>query len=411
MSSYLIDYFIKYSKFDNKDKNYYIDNLKSVLEYHNINSENYMEQINRNKNEITKEMNKAKYQSKRTINEDSVNEIIDLFNMFRARNIIYNDVYKMKFEKYILYKLEKEQTKESHKANRYIKNKKFKNWFTMYDMNFNIINACISDRLKEISHNIYEELDMRISDGIFEFIDNNEQILKNFIGNLNEKSKEIIIDQIVEYHQEDIIKKVSEKIKKNDVVKKLTMNVINKCDSQIKNDFNDKLNEFMKLEETNNIYALGLNTYLYNLPTEYLGGRVESYAQRTGIYKTIDDKLNKINSTIKELKLQYLNNSSNNISNESSNDSLNDNSESFEDSDNVSLNFDNCFVKHGKNKYNLKLGELMKLSNIEDIKEFKKTLIDKNIIKKDFDLAGSTYRLTEQQKKQLINDFTKFVND
>ena len=53
----------------------------------------------------------------------------------------------------------------------------------------------------------------------------------------------------------------------------------------------------------------------------------------------------------------------------------------------------------------------MKLSKIEDIKEFKKTLIDKNIIKKDFDLAGSTYRLTEQQKKQLINDFTKFVND
>ena len=171
---------MKYSKYDSESQNYYINNLKTVLEYHNIDPEQYMSKINRNKNEITIISNKAKYESKRTINEDSVNEIIDLFNMFRARNIIYNDVYKMKFEKYILYKLEKEQTKESHKANRYIKNKKFKNWFTMYDMNFNIINACISDRLKEIEHNIYEELDMRISDGIFEFIDNNEQILKKF---------------------------------------------------------------------------------------------------------------------------------------------------------------------------------------------------------------------------------------
>ena len=183
------------------------------------------------------------------------------------------------------------------------------------------------------------------------------------------------------------------------------MNVINKCNSQIKNDFNDKLNEFMKSEETKNTYSLGLNSYLYNLPIEYLGGRVETYAQRTGIYKTIDDKLNKINSKIKELKLQYLNNNSNNNSNENSNnnsnnnsnENSNNNSNNNSENENKNLNFDNCFVKHGKSKYNLKLGELMKLSNIKDIKEFKKTLIDKNIIKNDY-LVGSTYRLTEQQK-------------
>ena len=415
MTSYLIDYFIKYSKYDSESQNYYINNLKTVLEYHNIDPEQYIEQINRNKNEFTKEMNKSKYQTKRTINEDSVNEIIELFNTFRVRNVIYNDVFKMKFEKYILYKLEKEQTKTSHQANRYIKNKKLKEWFTMYDMNFNIINSCIGLRLKEIERNIYQEINYRISDGIFEIIDNNEQILKNFIANLSEKSKDILIDQIVECHQEDIIKRVSDKINKNDVVNKISHKIVNDCNKQIKNDFNNKINEFMKSEDINNIYAQGLETYFYNTPIEIFGNRIDRYAQKIGIYKSMDDKLNKINSTIKELKLQYLNssNSSNNNSNNSS-ESSNDNSESSEINEineNSNMNFDKCFVKHGKSKYNLKLGELMKLSNIEDIKEFKKTLIEKNIIKKDFDLAGSTYRLTEQQKKQLINDFTKFVNN
>ena len=50
----------------------------------------------------------------------------------------------------------------------------------------------------------------------------------------------------------------------------------------------------------------------------------------------------------------------------------------------------------------------MKFSKYDDVKIFKTELIKNNVIKKDFDLQGSTYRLTEEQKNQLIDDFKTF---
>jgi glutamyl/glutaminyl-tRNA synthetase len=183
----------------------------------------------------------------------------------------------------------------------------------------------------------------------------------------------------------------------------------------------------MNSDKIKDKYELGLNSYLYNLPIEYLGGRVESFAQRTGIYKTIDDKLNKINSKINKLNSQYLNNKSNenvnentNILNEKSNENIdklneNINENTNKDIDNKNENIDklneninNCFIKHGK-KYNLKLNELMKLSNIKDIKEFKQILINYELIKDEY-LINRTYRLTEEQKQLLIDNFKLIFN-
>ena len=50
----------------------------------------------------------------------------------------------------------------------------------------------------------------------------------------------------------------------------------------------------------------------------------------------------------------------------------------------------------------------MKFSKYNDVKIFKAELIKNNIIKKDFDLQGSTYRLTEEQKNQFVKDFNKY---
>ena len=50
----------------------------------------------------------------------------------------------------------------------------------------------------------------------------------------------------------------------------------------------------------------------------------------------------------------------------------------------------------------------MKFTKYDDVKVFKAELINNNIIKRDFVVNGSTYRLTEEQKNQFIKDFNKF---
>ena len=135
---------------------------------------------------------------------------------------------------------------------------------------------------------------------------------------------------------------------------------------------------------------------------DYLTVRCGDYINKHVI--NLNDRLNNITKSIKELKLQYVNNNDNNENvnnenNENVNNNVNDN--------NSNSDFNSCFVKHGK-KFNLKLNELMKFSKYEDVKVFKTELIKNNVIKKDFDLQGSTYRLTEEQKNQLIEYFKKF---
>ena len=410
MTSYLIDYFLKYAKFDSKNNNYYFDNLKSIFTYHDEDYNTYMNKFKRN--QFTYEVEKTKYETKRIIDEYTVNDIINLFNYYQNQHIIYNELYKMKFLDYILYKLEKRETETSHKQNRYIKYKKNKQWFVLYDMNYKIINTCVNVRMDNIYKNIVREIDSKIKNDIFEYIDNNEDILKNFIGHLNDNSKEILIDQMILYYKDDVIKKASEKINKNEIVKKLSINVIKESKEQ--------LDEYLKSDSVVEKYNKSIDDYInYH---DYMSKKCEMYVNQN--ITNLNLRLNNISKTIKELKLQYENKSENEKSNSSesnsseSNESTetnessesNEQSESNESETNEQLDIDNCFVKHGK-KFNLRLNELMKLSKYDNVKQFKKYLIDNKVIKKEFDLQGSTYRLTEEQKNQFIKDFKKSMNN
>ena len=415
MTSYLIDYFVKYAKFDSKNNNYYFDNLKSIFTYHDEDYNTYMNKFKRN--QFTYEAEKTKYETKRIIDEYTVNDIINLFNFFQHQHIIYNELYKIKFLDYILYILEKIETETSHQQNRYIKYKKYKQWFELYDMNYKIINTCVNVRMDNIYKNIVREIDSKIKNDIFEYIDNNEDILKNFIGHLNDNSKQILIDQMILYYKDDVIKKASEKINKNEIVKKLSINVIKESKEQ--------LDEYLKSDSVVEKYNKSVDDYINY--RDYMSKKCESYVNQN--ITNLNLRLNNISKTIKELKLQYINKSENDksessvLSNEVS-ESENDKSENNESNSSEStesnesetnesddnLDIDNCFVKHGK-KFNLRLNELMKLSKYDNVKQFKKYLIDNKVIKKEFDLQGSTYRLTEEQKIQFNIDFKKSMNN
>lgn len=418
MTSELIEFFKQYAKFDKQSENYYINNLKTVFYFENrrVNYDDdiYMDSVENDieqyKQHIKKTCDKWIYEeeisdleNKHVINQSTVSKVIDIFYYIDNFNFNFDEVYKSKFFNYILYVLEKKQTETTHKTNRYINNKKFKEWLISYDMNYNISRKFMCSSITKIEERINEIVDNKIKNNLSELINNNTDILKSLIINLNDESKEILINEIVEYHEKEIIKRVSNKLNKNKVADKMALKMIKECNDNINSNLNNKLNEFIKSESTNETFKKGIDDFMTydNYLTKKIGYEKGSFNCK------LVERINKISETIKELKVQY----SNNSSNESSKDS-NDNSNGSKDSNecsndsNDNNDYENCFVKHGK-LFNLKLGELMKHSKFEDITEFKTELIKKNIIKKDFKIAGSTYRLTEEQKKQFIINFKK----
>ena len=433
MTTRIINYFKIYAKYDKQQQNYYIDNLKTVFEhYYKFNEDNELiddeyydnEDVEKSIYDFKNHCDKCYFyidlDKKQTIeineNNHTVNDVIDIFNFLMSNSFNCNDYYKSRFNKYILYVLERERTEKTHEENKFKEYKKYNQWFDSYDMSYNISSQIYYQRLEKIENRINEMIDYKIKRNLYDIFNNNPNVWKDLINNLNEQSKEVLINEIIKYNEGDIIERVSKKISKNNVCHKMAEKVIKESYKQV----NEQLQDYLKSESMNEKIEKSVDEY-FNY-RDYLSVRCGSYINKHVI--NLNDRLNNINNSIKELKLQYVNNENNensenknenNESSESNESSENNKSvesvESEEQNENKNENnkndYNKCFVKHGK-KFNLKLNELIKFSKYNDVKVFKAELIKKNIIKKDFDLQGSTYRLTEEQKNQLIKDFNKF---
>ena len=235
-------------------------------------------------------------------------------------------------------------------------------------------------------------IDYKIKCNLYDIFNSNPNVWKDLINNLNEQSKEVLINEIIKHNEGDIIKRVSNKISKNNVCHKMAEKVVKESYNQV----NEQLQDYLKSESMNEKIEKSVDEY-FNY-RNYLSIRCGDYINKHVI--NLNDRLNNITKSIKELKLQYVNNES--VESVENVESEENESESKKEND-----YNECFIKHGK-KFNLKLNELMKFSKYNDVKMFKAELIKKNIIKKDFDLQGSTYRLTEEQKNQFVKDFNKF---
>ena len=426
MTSQLIEFFKSYSKFNKETKNYYINNLKTVFNFNNRSYEDnddlYYEMVNDEIESYKKHLKQthdkwiceseiSELDEKHEINESTVSKVINIFYYLNSYNFNFDELYKSKFSQYILYVLEKKRTKESHEANRFIKYKNLKEWFDSYDMNFMIIKKFMSSNIERLENRINEIIDTKIKINLSNLFNNNTDLLKDLIRNLNEESKNVLIDEIIKYNENEIVERVSKKLNVNKVVDKLSMKVLKESNEEINKQFKYKLDEFVKSDSTTERIKTTINEVIgYG---RYIKDMVEN-EEGTFNYK-ITRRLNEITKSINNLKVhacarqeQYSNVSTSSTT-ESNESSEIETSESEEDNDDSKINYDNCFVLHGKNQFNLKLKELMKCSKYDNFNDFKTDLIEKNIIKKDFKLAGSTYRLTKEQKETFINEFVRFT--
>ena len=402
MTTRIINYFKTFAKYDKQQKIYYINNLKTVFEHYNIyNEDNELMNDYYNNNEIDNDINNdikefKKYdygtfkyidlEQKQILNDETINKILQIFNFLMINRFNCNNHYKLKFEKYILYILEKERTNKTHEENKFKEYRKYKEWFYYYDMNYEICSQINSQKIENIEKRINEIVDDKIKDNLSNIFNNNPNLLKDLIYNLNEQSKQILINEIIKYNESEVIERISKKISQNEQYNKFADDVIKESESIVK----QKFNNYLKSNSIHDLVESTIKDYLaYN----------NCVTKECKIYvDNINSRLSKVNNTIKNLELKYINLSSN-----SNSTSENDNSTSENDNN----NYEECFISHG-NKYSLKLKELMKHSKYKSLKDFKLQLINNDVIKKDFTLNGSTYRLTEEQKKQFIKDFNKF---
>ena len=428
MTTRIINYFKTYAKYDKQQQKYYIDNLKTVFEhYYKYNDDNESIEHYYEDDELENRITTSICEFKRFENGfysyidlkekqiieiyeyvecdeyiTSVDYIIDIFNFLMLNSFNCNGYYKSRFQKYILYILERQRTEQTHEENKYKEYKKFKQWFDLYDMSYKISSQIHSQKLKNIEDRINKMIDYKIKSNLYDIFNENPNVWKDLINNLNEQSKEILIDEIVKFNENDVIKRVSDKISKNNVCHKIAEKVVKDSYKQV----NEQLQDYLKTPSMNEMIEKSVEDY-FNY-RNYLSVRCGDYINKHVI--NLNDRLNNITKSIKELKLKYVNNENvenKNINNKYvNNDNVNNdnvNNDNVEDKNDYSK----CFIPHGK-KLNLKLNELMKFTKYDDVKVFKAELINNNIIKKDFVVNGSTYRLTEEQKNQFIKDFNKF---
>ena len=456
MTTKLINYFKIKAKYDKQNHNYYIDNLKTIFEhYYYYNDDNEFVDNPRGDFYINLSISdyKSKYESrtwkvdlesKRRLNEGTFNDIINIYNLICDGSFYCTNIYTIKLQNYILYILEKQRTKQTHEENKYKQYKKYKQWFDIYDMVYPISYQITHQRLVNIERNIEYSIDRKINDNLADILNDNPDMLKNLIYNISDKSKEILINEIIKYNEGEVIERVSKLIAKNKTYNKIANKVVKQSEEQVKIIFNDYLKS-NSVKESIDKEVTDFLTY-----NSYLIKRCDTH-----IHQNINNlyvRLNNISKTIKELKLQYTaqsassasanndsennnnsdnNNSNNNNSNNNNSSSDSDNEISINDNivpginnelideinnelinddsndENVNNNYDECFLKHG-NKYKLRFKELIKFSKFSSVKLFKEALIKNNIIKNDFTLSNNTYILTEEQKKQFIIDFNKF---
>jgi len=424
MTSDLIEYFKSYAKFDKETNEYYIDNLKTVFNYYFITYdekdedkfevdygmvdeeiEDYKQYLKTN-NEWLSESQIKELDEKHCISLNTIIKVIDIFYYLDKFNFNFDDEYKNQFSKYILYVLEKKRTIRTKQANKYMKYKKIGKWIKSYQMNYQMLKRFTSSSIERIENRVNEIIDYKIKSKLSTLLNNNNDLLKDLIKNLNEESKNILIDEIIKYNEGEIINRVSKKLKSNKVVNKMCLNIMSEADNQIKTTFTGKLNQFIESDKSNKIYENGLNHFITFHPASQFGKSIMNYGKEIGIYNCneLNEKIKAIDSKIESLKVEYLRcESSENNSLESSEDSENNSSE------NEKVDFSDCFKLHGKSQFNMNIKNLMKHSNIKNFNEFKDKLIEKNIIKKDFKLVGSSYRLTKDQKETFINEFLIFI--
>ena len=135
MTARIINYFKIFAKYD-KQQNYYIDNLKTVFEhYYKYNEDNELiddeyyddDDVEKSIYDFKKHCDKYYFyidlDKKQTIEDNdynhTVNDVIDIFNFLMSNNFNCNDYYKSKFNKYILYILERERTEKTHEENKF----------------------------------------------------------------------------------------------------------------------------------------------------------------------------------------------------------------------------------------------------------------------------------------------------
>ncbi len=425
MSDLLIEYFTTYTKYDDKTKRYYIDNFETVfkfLEKTEYIKDNYFQFINQltNKHNYINIKDKQYFEKGYTKSEseyiyshsvcDVVDKVIDIFNYFNQDRIIFNEQYKIKFNYYILYLLDKKfKTDEKHETNNYMKFKNNNIYLDNYDMNYRITLLIQNREIK----NIYEYIDRKIEDtinGNLEYLFNsNPDLIKSLIYNLNENSKNILIDSIIKYNENEILERTAKKINNNKIVKSMCLNMLTKCHDKINECLNDELKDFIKSDRSKEIMKNEFSAYIGYIPAETMGKKIYDYAKRMDINKDLTKRVDEISNKIKTLQLNYIINTNQNEDKEIKNENEEDKNENNEIKEALKQkrinNINECFERYGKSQYNLKLSKLKSLTKYNKLQEFKDYLIKKNVIKSDFKIAGSTYRLSEEQKTQFINDF------
>lgn len=422
MTDSLIKYFIKYVKFDDKTDSYYIDNYKTVFEFlkkSEYTTKEHFEFINP-LTEIKDYINITQkgcidYYEYEALEDfytcefsETVNKVIDIFNYFNQNTIIYNDKYKNKFNGYILYLLDKKfKTDEKHETNRFIKFKKNRIYLNNYDMNYEISHSLQLRFEKQMYKYIDKKIDNTIKNELEDLLNDNEDILKNLVYHLNENSKNIIINEIIKYNEGEIMEKTAKNINHNPLINNMCNDMLKECNERIDKGFKERINEFIKSDFTKQTFEEEIKNYICYIPAEDMGRKIYDYAKRMDINKDLTKQVENITKKIKILELNYQVNNNNEIK-ENEIKEINNNENELLKQKRIQ-DIDKCFEKYGK-QFNLKLGELMKLSKYENRNEFKECLKKKQIIKSDFKLAGSTYRLSTEQKTQFINDFIKVFN-
>ena len=419
MTDTLIKYFLKYVKYDNKV--YYIDNYKTVFEFLKkpideklTYCEFSIPYLFYKYIDITKKIYiRYRYE---IIHEDlevlkfskTMDDIIDIFNYFNQDTIIFNDDYKDKFKPYIMYLLDKKfKTDEQHEKNEFIKYKKNLIYLHNYDTTYKISNSIHYKFNHDMINYINKQIENKINNSLSDLLNNNHDILKNIVQNLNEESKNVLINEIIKYNEGEIMEKTSKNIKNDSFIKNMCDDMINKCEDKFNVCLNERINNYIKSDETQKIFKQGLEDFIYYLPPKDIGQKIYDYAKNMDINKDLTKRVENINNKIKTLQLKYQN-----INYQNTYEEVKEDKEDKEElkENRIDANahqeqeINKCFGIYGK-QYNLKLGELMKFTKYKHQSEFKEYLKTKNIIKSDFKIAGSTYRLTTEQKTQFINDF------
>ena len=209
MTTRIINYFKIYAKYDKQQHIYYINNLKTVFEhYYKFNEDNELIDDEYVMNDVENDIktsidafknhcNECYYDidlnKKLIINTDdnTVYDIIDIFNFLMLNRFYFNDYYKSRFNKYILYILEKQRTEKTHEENKFKEYKKFKQWFDSYDMTYKISSQIYSQRLGNIENRINQMIDYKIKSNLYEIFNENPNVWNDLIRNLNEQSKEV----------------------------------------------------------------------------------------------------------------------------------------------------------------------------------------------------------------------------